>query len=157
MQGGVSGKAGQPIGGKAGWHDPWSYWVDAAQRSILFWDVLRQRGNQAVELAQEGEPPVMAFRYEQVMDGRDLARPVNYQLLRLEPPAGFAIDPTKRPYMWSSSRALEPALEPRPRKSRARSATSGPRARRAHRGGRRRDRGPPSRGPGRDHRDFRSR
>ena len=29
--------------------DIWDYWVDAAQRTVLFWDVLRKRGNQAIE------------------------------------------------------------------------------------------------------------
>jgi hypothetical protein len=60
---------------------------------------MRQRGNQVVEFSGQGEPPSLAFDYELVMDGRDLARPVNYMLLRLEPPERFAVDPTKRPYV----------------------------------------------------------
>jgi hypothetical protein len=89
--------------------DPWAYWVDAAQRSILFWDTMRQRGNQVVEFSRQGEPPSLAFDYELVMDGRELARPVNYMLLRLEPPARFAVDPTKRPYV-----IIEPRSGARP-------------------------------------------
>ena len=41
----------------------WSYGVDAAQRAILFWDALRQRGNQFVERAQQGLTPVLRFAY----------------------------------------------------------------------------------------------
>ena len=37
------------------------YWVDAAQRQILFWDVLRKRGNQALEHYRKGKPPVLVF------------------------------------------------------------------------------------------------
>jgi pimeloyl-ACP methyl ester carboxylesterase len=88
-----------------GWSDPWAYWVDAAQRSILFWDTLRKRGNQVVEFARKGEPPSMAFDYEVVMDARAFRRPVNYLLLRVMPPAGVTIDSTKRPYVIIEARS----------------------------------------------------
>src|ERR1700674_585170 len=59
------------------------YAVDFAQRSILFWDTLRQRGNNFLEHARKGFPPVLHFDYEMIMDGRTLKRPVNYALLRI--------------------------------------------------------------------------
>ena len=72
--------------------DAWSHWyayaTDFAQRSILFWDTLRERGNDFVEHNREGLTPVLHFDYEMVVDGRELARPVNYALVRIIPPAG---------------------------------------------------------------------
>src|SRR5687767_4104228 len=68
-----------------GWY---RYSVDFAQRSLLFWDTLRQRGNQYLELVQQGQPPVLRFDYETVLDGRALERPVNYALVRIIPPQG---------------------------------------------------------------------
>jgi hypothetical protein len=40
------------------------YQIDAAQRSVLYWDTLRQRGNQWLEHEAAGKPPVLGFRYE---------------------------------------------------------------------------------------------
>ena len=58
---------------------PWGIWasgaqyaVDFAQRSILFWDTLRQRGNNFLEHERKGLPPVLRFDHEMVMDGRSL-------------------------------------------------------------------------------------
>ncbi len=81
------------------------YAIDAAQRLVLVADVLRQRGNQYVEHAVLGRPPVLAFDYDQVMDGRDLPHPCNYQLLRIRPAPGQAADPGKRPIMVIDPRA----------------------------------------------------
>ena len=85
--------------------DAWDYWVDAWQRSILFWDVLRKRGNQAIAHYQAGNPPVLVFEYEMVVDGRRLERPVNYALVRILPEPGATIDPTKRPFVIVDPRA----------------------------------------------------
>ena len=71
------------------------YAVDAAQRSILFWDVMRQRGNQYREHLAEAVPHVLNYEAEFVIDGRTLERPVNYCLVRIIPPAGVEIDPTR--------------------------------------------------------------
>ena len=68
------------------------YGVDFAQRSILFWDTLRQRGNNFLEHERQGLPPVLRFDYEMVMDGRSFKRPVNYALLRIVPPKGVTVD-----------------------------------------------------------------
>jgi len=84
------------------WYD---YAVDAAQRSVLFWDTLRQRGNNFVEHARAGLTPVLHFAYETVVDGRKLARPVNYALVRIVPPEGVSVDAKRRPYMIIDPRA----------------------------------------------------
>ena len=81
------------------------YWVDAGQRSVLFWDVMRKRGNQAIEHYEKGKPPVLVFDSEVVMDGRELDRPTNYMLLRIVPPEGVEIDQTKRPFVIIDPRA----------------------------------------------------
>ncbi|MDF2767003.1 MAG: hypothetical protein K0S81_3999 [Rhodospirillales bacterium] len=81
------------------------YWVDACQRSVLFWDVLRKRGNQAIEHYKAGKPPVLVFDYEMVVDGRQLERKVNYALVRIKPEAGERIDPKKRPFVIVDPRA----------------------------------------------------
>jgi pimeloyl-ACP methyl ester carboxylesterase len=91
---------------------PWNAWsnaaryaVDFAQRSVLLWDTLRQRGNNFLEHERQGLPPVLHFEYEVVMDGRTLARPVNYTLLRIVPPEGVTVDPKRRPYIVIDPRA----------------------------------------------------
>ncbi|WP_044432951.1 DUF3141 domain-containing protein [Skermanella aerolata] len=83
------------------------YWTDSFQRTVLFWDVMRKRGNQAIEHAEAGEPPVLSFRNEVVIDGRTLERPCNYMLLRIlpNPESGVRIDPAKRPFVVVDPRA----------------------------------------------------
>jgi len=91
---------------------PWDIWaggaryaVDFAQRTILFWDTLRQRGNNFVEHTREGLPPVLHFDYEMVLDGRTLERAVNYALVRITPPEGVKTDARRRPYIIIDPRA----------------------------------------------------
>ena len=81
------------------WQEAWNYGVDAAQRSVLFWDTLRQRGNDWLAHEAAGKPPLLHYEYELLADGRKLARPVNYALVRIVPPAGVAIDDTLRPFI----------------------------------------------------------
>jgi hypothetical protein len=81
------------------------YLVDAGQRSILFWDVMRQRGNQYREHMAESAPHVLEFEAELIMDGRRLERPVNYCLVRIVPPAGVEVDPAQRPFVIVDPRA----------------------------------------------------
>jgi pimeloyl-ACP methyl ester carboxylesterase len=82
------------------------YLLDAWQRTILTWDVLRERGNQYLEHEKSGNPPVLVFDYETVVDGRQLAKPANYALVRIKPPAGYpAADPKKRPFVVIDPRA----------------------------------------------------
>ncbi|MBR0678918.1 DUF3141 domain-containing protein [Roseomonas eburnea] len=86
--------------------DAQAYATDAAQRWLLFWDVMRQAGNNFVEHEKAGCPPVLVFDYETVVDGRKLARPVNYALVRIKPPEGYpATDPALRPFVIIDPRA----------------------------------------------------
>lgn len=61
--------------------NPWQAWAaygcDWVQRWVLFWDTLRQRGNNFVEHERAGKPPLLVFDYETVVDGRKFPRPVN--------------------------------------------------------------------------------
>jgi Protein of unknown function (DUF3141) len=81
------------------------YMVDAAQRSVLFWDVMRHRGNQYREHLAQVAPHVLSYAAELVVDGRTLDRPVNYALVRIIPPKGVEIDPTRRPFVVVDPRA----------------------------------------------------
>jgi len=81
------------------------YMFDAAQRSVLFWDVLRQRGNQYLEHLAEKAPHVLDYEIELVLDGRKFQRPVNYCLVRVRPPAGTELDLTRRPFVVVDPRA----------------------------------------------------
>src|SRR5215204_1567653 len=81
------------------------YMIDAAQRSVLFWDVMRQRGNQYREHMAETAPHVLEYEVELVVDGRTLPRPVNYGLTRIVPPKGIEIDPKRRPFVIVDPRA----------------------------------------------------
>jgi pimeloyl-ACP methyl ester carboxylesterase len=81
------------------------YMVDAAQRSVLFWDVMHQRGNQYREHLEETAPHVLDYEAELLVDGRKLDQPVNYALARVVPPAGIEIDPKRRPFVVIDPRA----------------------------------------------------
>jgi pimeloyl-ACP methyl ester carboxylesterase len=96
---------GAPIAPWALWSGWGEYCVDFAQRSVLFWDTLRQRGNNYVEHTAEGMPPVLHFDYEMVLDARTFARAVNYALVRIVPPKGVKVDPKRRPYVVIDPRA----------------------------------------------------
>jgi pimeloyl-ACP methyl ester carboxylesterase len=81
------------------------YTTDAAQRSILFWEVMRDRGNQYREHLAETVPHVLDFEAELIVDGRKLEPPVNYCLARIIPPAGVEIGLTRRPFVVVDPRA----------------------------------------------------
>ena len=81
------------------------YLIDAVQRSVLFMDTMRQRGNQYLEQSAKLAPHVLEFKLEVVLDGRTFERPVNYILVRIVPPAGTAIDETRRPFVVVDPRA----------------------------------------------------
>ena len=81
------------------------YLTDAMQRSVLFWDVLRQRSDQYYAQRAKDIPHVLNFDAELVLDGRTFARPVNYLLVRIKPPPGVVIDPKKRPFVVVDPRA----------------------------------------------------
>ena len=69
------------------------YMVDALQRGILFLDLLRQRGDEEIEITSSPLATVLIFDHEVLMDGRSLPRPMNYMLSRIVPPPGIVIDP----------------------------------------------------------------
>ena len=81
------------------------YMRDAWQRSILFLDALRQRGNIYLEQQSKAVPNVLDFDAEIVLDGRALQRPVNYLLVRIVPPEGVKVDPAKRAFVVVDPRA----------------------------------------------------
>src|ERR1700739_4660447 len=81
------------------------YLVDTGQRSVLFLDVMRQRGAQYREHLEETVPHVLNYEVELIADGRNLQRPVNYGLVRIKPPAGVEIDLARRPFVVIDPRA----------------------------------------------------
>ncbi len=83
----------------------YDYLIDFWQRYFLFIDVLRKRGNIMIEHYEKGMPPVIYFKYEEVIDARGFEKPANYILYKIIPPEGVEIDPNKRPIMIFDPRA----------------------------------------------------
>jgi hypothetical protein len=81
------------------------YMIDAAQRNVLFLDVMRQRGNRYREHLAETAPHVLDYSVELIADGRKFDRPVNYALVRIVPPHGIEIDARRRPFIVVDPRA----------------------------------------------------
>ncbi len=59
------------------------YVVDSIQRSIIFTDILRKRGNNYIKHIRGGQPPVLTFNYEMILNAKNFERPVNYALVRI--------------------------------------------------------------------------
>jgi hypothetical protein len=91
--------------------DPaWEYWTDAWQRSALFLDTLRERGNNYHERAEQDVPHVLDFPVELVRDGRTLAgRSTICSSGSCRPPALASIRPSRQ--SSSSIRAPDMGLE----------------------------------------------
>jgi len=87
------------------WGPVGEYMTDAVQRTVLFWDVMRQRSEQYYAQKNKSVPHVLSFDAELVLDGRSFEKPVNYLLVRVKPPAGTTIDPLKRPFVVVDPRA----------------------------------------------------
>lgn len=87
------------------WGPVGEYMVDATQRTILFWDLLRQRSDQYYAQKAKDVPHVLNFDAELVLDARKFERPANYLLVRVKAPAGVVIDPKKRPFVVVDPRA----------------------------------------------------
>lgn len=81
------------------------YMLDALQRSVLFLELLRQRGNQQIEIASQPMATVLHFDHEVLLSGMLLARPMNYALSRILPPPGMLTNLTKRPVVVIDPRA----------------------------------------------------
>ena len=87
------------------WGPVGEYVVDATQRTILFWDLLRQRSDQYYAQKEKAVPHVLSFDAELVLDARTFERPANYMLVRIKPPQGVTIDPLRRPFVVVDPRA----------------------------------------------------
>jgi pimeloyl-ACP methyl ester carboxylesterase len=59
------------------------YIVDSVQRSIIFTDILRKRGNNYIKHIQSGKPPVLTFNYELILNAKNFPHPCNYSLVRI--------------------------------------------------------------------------
>lgn len=81
------------------------YGRDAAQRSVLYLDALRQRGNYFAEHEAGSNKTVLSWDHQVVVDGTQLARPVNYSLVRIVPPEGVSVREERRPYIIIDPRA----------------------------------------------------
>ncbi len=81
------------------------YMVDSGQRTVLFLDVMRRRGDQYREHLAETAPNVLNYSVELIMDGRKLEHPVNYALVRIIPPQDVEIDLNRRPFIVIDPRA----------------------------------------------------
>ena len=72
------------------------YTRDFFQRSVLFADILRRRGNQYLDHLRRGQPPVLTFDYEILLDGRHMDPPTNYYLAQIKdrrsPPGSHSAD-----------------------------------------------------------------
>lgn len=78
--------------------DDWQeYFTDLSQRSLLFWDTLRQRGDNTLAHERAGYPLLLKFNHETLIAGSDLPRPVNYSLLRIFPEPEQRIDSSSQP------------------------------------------------------------
>ena len=69
------------------WKDCFDYCVDFTQRTVLFWDTLRQRGENFLEHDRVGKPPVLNIENETV-----------------------TVDPQRRPYLIIDPRELPRAV-----------------------------------------------
>ena len=78
---------------------------DAVQRQAMMFSAMRQRGNVYTAHLDAGMPPVLDYQYEVVVDGKDLARPANYLLLKLTPPQGVEINAERAPVLIIDPRA----------------------------------------------------
>lgn len=59
------------------------YILDMWQRSALFFDTLRERGDNMLAHERAGQPPLLDFEHELLLDARTFDKPANYALLRI--------------------------------------------------------------------------
>lgn len=86
-------------------NDFFAYCTDVYQRSILFMDVMRRRGNDMVMMTSENSSTVLTFEIEKILDGANFNPPINYWLARVLPLADHPTDINKRPYVIQDPRA----------------------------------------------------
>ena len=86
-----------------------AYQRDFWERTILFWDALRQRADNMIAHERAGKPPLLDFDYELILDARRFERPVNYALLRItrygDKCLEDCLDPMKPPVIIFDPRA----------------------------------------------------
>jgi pimeloyl-ACP methyl ester carboxylesterase len=99
---GVAARALEPA---SAWKDAAAYWIDFGQRTALFWDTMRQRGDDWLEHEKAGKPVLLKFAHETIADARTFERPVNYALLRILPGEDTPVDPRRRPFVIIDPRA----------------------------------------------------
>jgi len=87
------------------WGPAGEYMLDAMQRTILYWDLMRQRSEQQEMQKAQAVPHVLNFDAELVLDARTFKRPANYLLVRIKPTSDVTIDPQKRPFVVVDPRA----------------------------------------------------
>ena len=76
----------------------WSnYLGDFWQRSILFYDTLRQRADNMLTYQAQDYPLIIKFEYEVLIDGHNLPEPCNSSLLKINPLQGQIIDDKLQP------------------------------------------------------------
>ncbi len=59
------------------------YLVESLQRSIIFTDILRKRGNNYIKHLRSGQPPVLTYNYEMILNAKNFKHPANYALVRI--------------------------------------------------------------------------
>lgn len=98
----VIAQSGSPL-------DFFHYQRDILERTILFWDTLRQRANNMLAHERAGMPPLLDFKYETLLDARRFEHPANYALLRIteigEDCWDDCVDPEKPPVIVIDPRA----------------------------------------------------
>ncbi len=72
-----------PLSAQNFWREALAYNRDVLERSILFWDTLRQRADNMIAHERAGKPALLDFDYETLLDARRFERPANYALLRI--------------------------------------------------------------------------
>jgi len=86
-----------------------AYQRDLWERTLLFWDTLRQRADNMIAHERAGKPPLLDFDYEMILDARRFERPVNYALLRItrynDKCLEDCLDPAKPPVIIVDPRA----------------------------------------------------
>jgi uncharacterized protein DUF3141 len=86
-----------------------AYQRDFWERTILFWDTLRQRADNMIAHERAGKPPLLDFDYELIFDARRFERPINYALLRItrygDKCLEDCLDPAKPPVLIVDPRA----------------------------------------------------
>lgn len=89
--------------------DFFHYQRDFLERTILFWDTLRQRANNMLAHERAGMPPLLDFKYETLLDARRFEHPANYALLRITEIGkdcwDDCVDPDKPPVIVIDPRA----------------------------------------------------